>query len=308
MIGFAQMWVFLLLPLPALVWFFWPPRPAQASMIIPQSLRAFLSAAARRGEVSGVRLRSSMLFVALGWVALIVALAGPFTKGDKLVVPTGRDLVLAIDHSASMATTDMGEAARIDVAREMIGDFIRQREGDRIALIAFASDAFLVSPLTFDGGAVSQVLGELTIGLPGRKTDIGRAIGLAVKVFRDLPPAERALVLVSDGETNAGGLSAVDAARLAQEQNIVVHMIGFAKTIEPENERHMREISALTGGTYFPATASGSLEKTLSQIANIAPSSQDPAGQHIIRDWSQIALALAFCSAAIAGWKELHLA
>ena len=117
-------------------------------------------------------LLTSLALKAACWIALVVALAGPFVQKPAALKPTGRDVIVAFDLSASMAEQDMSvgdrKLARIDVIREKLGAFIRGRKGDRIALIGFATSAFLIAPPTYDVTAVSEMLDEMTIGLPGR--------------------------------------------------------------------------------------------------------------------------------------------
>jgi Ca-activated chloride channel family protein len=311
MIEFARPLIFVLLPLPILVWSFWPPVSVRQSLIVPSSIAGALQAATRREPSLPARFLAVWWPIAVGWIALLAALAEPNLKSEKLIVPTGRDLVFAIDFSASMAVEDIGVSdkplARIYVARDLVGRFVSAREGDRIGLIAFASEAFVIAPLTFDGVAVASMLDELSIGLPGRKTDIGRAIGMTVQMFRDMPKAERVLVVLSDGETNAGGLTALDAARLARDHGIVIHMIGFAETIEPGNEIHMREIAASTGGLYLSATSGDALESALKAVSESTPISAKPDDLHARRDLGQIAALLALAAACIAGWRELQV-
>ena len=134
-------------------------------------------------------------------------------------------------------------------------DFVATRRGDRIGLIGFASDAYLVAPLTFDRDAVGRMLEVISIGLPGRRTDLGQAIGLAVRGLRRQPPGERVLALLSDGETIAGEIAALDAAELARQAGIVVHAIGFVDEGESDGESPLRKVAAATGGRFFAASS-----------------------------------------------------
>jgi Ca-activated chloride channel family protein len=202
-----------------------------------------------------------------------------------------------------MPTVD-GKTDRISVTRNAVKTFSNRLVGDRLALVAFASEAYLVAPLTFDRQAVSGMIDELTIGLPGRKTDLGRAIGITVKLFQDREVSERFLIIISDGETNAGGLSAIDAARLAKELGIVIHMIGFAEKIEAASESHMQEIVALTGGIYQHARTPADLQAALHEVRQISLPARKTEPQFTVHDWTWLFLLLAFGVAAYIAWRR----
>lgn len=245
----------------------------------------------------------------VGWLALVVALAGPHTEAEPLLVPTGRDLLVAVDLSASMAKADIagaeGLVERIEVVRERIDAFLADRAGDRVGLIAFASDAYLISPLTFDTRAVAGLLDEVVIGLPGRKTDLGRAIGLAVRVLRPEPPGERVLIILSDGAANTGALTALDAAALAAENRVEVHVIGFAGEIEAPNAAHMRAVAERTGGSYFGATSSEMLADIYAVLDRKLPITAEPNPPRLVDDWTWAPLGLALGMVLLVGGQAL---
>ena len=310
MIEFARLWAFVLLPLPVVAWFALAQLPERGAVRVPASVWHWLNALSGRRAGAGARGPRGLAWRLLGWLALVLALAGPQSTADELLPPTGRDLVVAVDLSASMAEKDMpqagGASERIAVVRDLVGDFLARRRGDRVGLIAFASDAFLVAPLTFDTQAVAAMLDELAIGLPGRKTDLGRAIGLSVQVLKKEPPAKRLLVVLSDGEANSGDLSALDAAALAQAAGITVHMVGFAREIEDANARFMRDIAARAGGRYFAADTPEMLGQVYAEINRLAPVAADGDRPHLLADWSWTALALALLLLFPIAWQELR--
>ena len=169
-------------------------------------------------EVSGSQggsLRRPLLAVLAGlvWLLLVFAAARPQWVGEVQDLPvTGRDLLLAVDISGSMDTQDMlawqGRAVnRLVVVKEVAGDFIERRKGDRVGLILFGSRAYLQTPLTFDTETTATLLSEAEIGLAGRETAIGDAIGLAVKRLREDSATDRVLVLLTDGANTSGKCS-----------------------------------------------------------------------------------------------------
>ncbi len=308
MIEFERLWALALLPLPIAAWLLLPALPARAALRIPASVRGHLAALTGAAGGGRIALPRGAVPLVLGWLALVTALAGPFSKGAPLLEPTGRDLLIAIDLSASMAermaAADGAAARQADVVRHNLRDFIGRRQGDRIGLIGFASKAYLVAPLGFDTRAAAAVLDELGIGLPGRRTDLGQAIGLAVQVFRRQPAGDRILLIVSDGETNAGDIAARDAARLAAGERIAIHTIGFAGEIESGNADFLRAIAAETGGRYFEAASPAALEAAHREIARLEPVSRKT--RQLTSDWSWVPLAVALAALAWTGWLEVR--
>src|SRR5690606_35402504 len=124
---------------------------------------------------------------------------------------SGRDLLVAVDVSGSMDYPDMqwqGQPiSRLGLVQQLFGEFIEQRQGDRVGLILFGSQAYLQAPLTFDRRTVRTWLEEAQTVIAGPNTAIGDAIGLAVKRLRDLPADSRVLILITDGANNGGSLA-----------------------------------------------------------------------------------------------------
>ncbi|MEM7210911.1 MAG: VWA domain-containing protein [Pseudomonadota bacterium] len=307
---FTHLWAFLLLPLPLLATRLLPASARRRALPVPAGVSEWLDAVADPRGSGLLTLPSRAVLLMLGWAALVLALSGPFLRGDRLLEPTGRDLTLAIDLSASMAETDIateaGEVPRYTIVREVASDFLERRTGDRIALIGFGSEAFLIAPLTFDARAVAGMLDEMTIGLPGRKTDLGQAIGLTIKTLEQEPAAERLLVILSDGETNTGVLGALDAARLAKERGVTIHTIGFASELEADNVDAMTSVAEATGGQFFAADSKEALAQIYAQIEALAPVASDRTDTHLVRDLSVFPMLLALVILAALGWREMQ--
>lgn len=307
MIGFSLPWAFALAPLPFLAWRLLPAAPQKGAVRAPDSVIAHLS---RHGDAKARNLSGigDMAVKVICWCALIIALAGPYLDRPALLTPTGRDIVVAVDLSASMAEEDMatptGKIARIDVIRDRMATFLKTRTGDRVALIGFAEDAYLIAPLTFDVNAVADMLGEAPIGLPGRKTDLGQAIGLAVKTLRAEDEGERLMILISDGEANAGDLAASDAAEMAQDIGLKIFAIGFASEIDAANAAHMADLARTSGGGFVTADSAEAMEQAYAAVADIAPSAQPEAGTERRRDIRWPALVIAFICLTYLLWRE----
>lgn len=296
MIDLLRPWVFVLLPLPFLAWRVLPAVAANAALPVPAPIRGLFSGLSDQGQRRQQRRPEDLWLKFLGWVLLLVALAGPYSRDSILLTPTGRDLMIAIDLSSSMEQQDMVldgvSVPRYVVVRRMLQDFIKARKGDRVGLIAYGHEAYLISPLGYDVDAVAAVLDELEIGLPGHRTDLGRAIGLAVKTFDPEPEANRLLVLLSDGEDNSGELTGLDAANLAARQGIRIHTVGFASNIEADGADVLKSIAHTAQGKFFWAKTAADLAATSHEISDMEPVARPEEENHIVRDWSLYAVAL----------------
>ena len=219
MIELIRPWALLLLPLPLVAWRVLPSALPLSGLALPDRLATFLETQRPGDKSAGLLQRLPLVLAAIGWLALVLALAAPVTRGDPLQESSGRDLLLALDLSASMEARDVElDGRRVDrftAIKALAGSFIQGREGDRVGLIVFGEETYLVAPLTYDVQAVEGFLDELTIGMPGRKTAIGNAIGLAIKTLEQQPASSRVLILLSDGDSNAGDLGPKTAADFA---------------------------------------------------------------------------------------------
>ena len=306
MIEFLRPWALLLAPLPALAWWGLPALPVRAALPVPFAVHALLSALSRSPR-AGARWSAGWWLRLIGWSALVIALAGPQTRGGALHQPTGRDLIVGIDLSASMGQKKNmrvnGElVSRFALVRDLVRGLIEQRIGDRVGLIAFSQEAFLIAPLTFDIGAVIGLLDELGIGLPGHRTDLGRAVGLTIQTFRKEPPATRVLLVISDGEDNTGALAIDDAVRLAAQHDIRIHTIGFSSDLKPDGAAVLRRMAQATGGAYLAAQSPQALAAIADEIDRIEPSAAEQ--DSLRRDWSWLALLAALTALAPLAWRE----
>jgi Ca-activated chloride channel family protein len=291
MIEFGLPWVFVLLPLPALVWWLCPPAPADGGALrIPFFQR--VEALPSQGETGASRSDLVSLFAKLvAWLLLVVAAAQPQWMGPpQPVTSQGRDLMLALDLSGSMATEDFavrGRAIdRFSVVRAVARQFALDRHGDRVGLVLFGTRAFLQAPVTPDLATVATLLDESEVGLAGEETALGDAIGLAVKHLRERPADERVLVLLSDGASNAGVLEPAKAAELAREAGVRIYTIGvgsndrvvstlFGRQLIPGtaelDEATLRAVAEETGGAYFRADDTESLLRVYAEIDELEP-------------------------------------
>lgn len=304
--GFLRPWALVVAPAPFAARLLLPPSPAGGALPAPPGIARWLSASG--GGAGRGRTGSAPALAAAGWLMLLVALAGPHFRGPELTVPTGRDMILALDISASMAERDMagpeGPVARIDAVRAAARDLLAGREGDRAALIGFATEAYLITPLTHDLAAAAAMLDEMAVGMPGRRTDLGQAIGLAVRVLRDAPEGERLLVLLTDGEANAGDLAAMDAAALAAGAGIRLHLIGFAAGLEPDRRAELVAVAARAGGRFHEAANPEALRRVAAAVAALEPVTPPAARPRLVEDRTSLFVAAALIIAGLAIWRE----
>lgn len=294
MIQFVWPWIALILPLPLVIRFLLPAGEAAqgAALRVP-----FLQELTRPGAHDGLIRRRWPLWVAtLAWILVVVASSRPQWLGDPIELPvTGRDIMMAVDLSASMSEDDFeirGQRVnRLTATKWVAEDFIDRRVGDRVGLILFGEQAYLQTPLTFDRTTVRTLLLESQIGLAGRATAIGDAIGLGVKRLRERPEGQRVLILLTDGANTAGEVDPLQAAQLAAAEGLTIYTIGIGadekmvrglfgtRRINPSadlDEDTLQSIATQTGGRYFRARDTQQLEQIYRILDELEPIEQDP--------------------------------
>ena len=300
MYSLAWPWVLLALPLPIIVRMLLPASRslAEAGLRVP-TLRGFETL---KGRSDAEQLLNWRFWVAvLTWLLLVVAAARPERIGDEIDVPvSGRNLMLAVDLSGSMDQKDFELGSRrvdrLTATKAVASDFIARREGDRIGLILFGERAYLQVPLTLDRETVKILLLEAFIGLAGEKTAIGDAITLAVRrVYEQSDEeGEQVLVLLTDGANTAGEVDPLKAAELAQQVGLRIYTIGIGaeqlevssliggrRSINPSadlDEATLTQIADLTGGRYFRATDTASLQDIYRLVDELEPVEEPESG------------------------------
>jgi len=167
----------------------------------------------------------------LSLILLIIALARPQFGDKKINVTTqGVNIILAIDLSESMRALDFKKdneiITRLDAVKIVVKDFIMKREGDRIGMVVFGSNAFTQLPLTRDYNTIAFILDRLKIGAAGPRTAIGDAIGISLKRLQDIESKSNIIILLTDGKSNSGELSWQDAAKIAAQKKVKIYTIG----------------------------------------------------------------------------------
>ncbi len=262
-----------------------------------------------RAVTNVTRARYGGWLTALRWLVLallILALAQPrFTKFDTTkATASGVDIVVAFDLSGSMAAEDFeirGQRLnRVNMARAVLKRFIDRRPNDRIGLVAFGTEAFIASPLTLDHDFLLKNLERLDLGtINGNQTAIGSALSTAVNRLREVQSKSKIVILMTDGQNNAGKIAPLIAAEAAQALSVKVYTIGvgtrgqapmpatdmFGRRVYQMvpvdiDEDTLQQISDSTGGKYFRAdnaekfqtiyTEIDKLEKTEAEVKKFA--------------------------------------
>jgi len=232
----------------------------------------------------------SHMFFWIGSAVLITALAGPeITEREEVYLSRGIDIMIVLDQSPSMGARDFPPVNRFDTARDMIRRFIDGRTGDSIGLVTFGSDAVLRSPPTADYAWLSDRLGELSLRELGDDTAIGMGLAVAVLHLADSNAPDKIILLLTDGDDNAGEIRPEMAAKLAGDQGIKIYSIGIGsegevpiELTDPDtgavtrgtimthfDETQLRLLSDTTGGGYWRASSPGALETVFQAVDSL---------------------------------------
>lgn len=290
MIEFEWWWMFFLLPLPLIIWRILPPGEEiqDPALVVPfvDDFSEFTGT-----SVSTDRGKLPLVLAVLLWVLFITAGARPVWLGEPIELQvSGREMLLAIDLSGSMAYEDFQlgnkQVSRLQATKKVAGEFIQRRVGDRVGLLLFGTRPYLQAPLTFDRSTVQTLLNEAAIGLAGKETAIGDAIGLGVKRLRERPESMRVMILLTDGANTTGQVEPEKAAAYAAQEHITIHTIGVGadnmvvqsffgrRTVNPSrdlDEETLKMIADTTGGKYFRARDTEELESIYQIIDELEP-------------------------------------
>jgi len=277
----APLWLLLLLPMAGL---FLRSRRSGARDL---SLRLPQDNAPLGGTTWRTRARNFLPY--LRWTALaflVLALARPQKKWEQEKVKADAvDIVLALDISPSMLSRDF-DPDRLAVAKRVAIEFVEKRPYDRLALVAFSAEAFTQCPLTTDRRVVQAFIRELEVGRLEDGTAIGMGLATAVNRLKDSPSRSKIVILLTDGENNAGYISPMQAAEIAQTLGVRVYTVGIGTegiVMSPAQRlpdgsyafapRHMtfdtdllRQIAELTNGKFYRAYSERDLEGIYAEI------------------------------------------
>ena len=257
----------------------------------------------RRGKYGHIRVPTTQVFASLpkagkclrhaqflcrllAILLLVLAASRPQQPlGMKIQKGEGLEIILTVDTSGSMRALDFVDAAgerknRLHVVKEVLRAFIDARERDRIGMVVFGGEAYLQSPLTLDHGVLREFLRQISIGMAGENTAIGDAIGVSIKRLQSVNAKSKLIILLTDGENNAGSIKPLVATQMAKKADIKVYTVGIGSDREvpvkhrgryfyqhfPLDEKLLQEIAKETGGRYFKAQDREALRGVYAEI------------------------------------------
>lgn len=222
------------------------------------------------------------LLIGVGLVLAIIALARPQkTNTETIVESSGIDIMLALDVSGSMEQADYKisgrNVSRLNVAKAVMDTFVEERPADRIGLVVFGEEAITQVPLTLDHLGLSEFLTQVQIGMAGkRRTAVGDAIAIASQRLEKLEAPTKVVILVTDGQSNAGQIQPIDAAKAAAALGIKVYTIGVGAdpssimemlgATNDLDEDTLTQIAEITNAKYFRAGDTQTLKKVYDSI------------------------------------------
>jgi Ca-activated chloride channel family protein len=238
-------------------------------------------------------LLSAARFLALALLTL--ALARPqIVEKEEEIHTEGIDIMLALDISGSMQAEDFKPRNRLHVAKSVVSEFLDLVHNDRVGLVVFAGEAFTQCPLTLDYDVLRSLLARVEIGMIEDGTAIGTALANCVNRLKGSAAKSKVVILLTDGENNAGKIDPETAAKIAQALGVRVYTIGVGKKggapipvhhpvygmvyarnpdgsliLTRVDEETLERIAEITGGEYFRATEAEALKKIYAQILEL---------------------------------------
>lgn len=276
---FAQPYfLLLLLLLPVLAW--WKGRRGRQAAFLYSSVQLM------KGVADVKRSRAGQMLAAMRWLTLsffVVGMARPqLTESEEKIKASGIDIVVALDLSGSMESEDFKlhgrQVSRLEIAKDVLKKFIERRPADRIGLVAFAGKAYIAAPLTLDHSFLLQNLERLNLHTIEDGTAIGSGLSASINRLRELKSKSKIVILMTDGQNNAGKVPPLTAAEAAQSLGVKTYTIGvgtrgtapmprqnvFGQKVYVQvpvdiDEDTLKAVASKTGGKYFRADSSETL-------------------------------------------------
>lgn len=261
----------------------------------PESAFIYSSLSLVKGITELRRSRAGAVLLNLRWLALALfffGMARPQVVGGQVPLrASGIDIAVALDLSGSMIAEDFelrgARVNRLAIAKDTLRTFVNERPADRIGLVVFGSEAYVAAPPTLDHDFLRQVIDRLELGaIDGEQTAIGSGLATAVNRLRELKSKSRIVILLTDGQNNAGKIPPVTAAEAAKALEVKVYTIGVGtrglapvpQGLDPLGRKHYRrvpvdidedtlkKIAEMTGGKYYRADNTEALRRIYAEI------------------------------------------
>jgi len=284
MIEFAYPGLFAVLPLPLLIIWLAPAyKERKPSVKVPYFAR-LVDVTGEKPQSGAVLLNRNNLqriFITLAWLCLVTAMAKPEVIGPAIEQQkSARDLMIAVDLSGSMSVEDFTlenkqTVNRLTAVKQVLADFAKHREHDRLGLILFGDAPYLQAPFTADIETWLTLLKESEIGMAGQSTAFGDAIGLAISVFENSDTKNRVLIALTDGNDTGSKVPPVEAAKVAARYDIKIYTIAIGDPSAVGEEKVdlnvLTQMSDITGGKSFQALNRKELQRVYQEINDMEP-------------------------------------
>jgi Ca-activated chloride channel family protein len=308
-LSFAYPWVFLL-----------PFLLLGALLTLPNNRRTILVPAEQAiVSLAGgwrVALRAPILYLGTGFAVFFLAAAA--ARPQKItILPAereARNLMLILDVSRSMEIQDVdspfGTLSRMDALKLVLAEFVDARKGDRIGIVVFGEQAFLQAPLTTDHTFLKDLIEQLHPRMAGDGTAVGEGLGVGLRRIQDVPNESRAMILLTDGVSNAGNVNPIQGAQVARDLGVVIHTIGLG-SITPVaqggiggllglgqvrtefDEKGLQSIAKMTGGLYRNASSLRTLQYIYAELDRVERTKEEEPERRLIEELFPRYLALA---------------
>ena len=279
---FATPLALLLLPLGLLARFLPKARPQlSVALYTPPTIAGWL--VEHGGNARAKRI--GIVLAGLLWSLVVIAVAGPRTPNESVALPvSGRDMVIALDLSGSMRDVDFEldgrPVSRLDAVKNVAGEIVESRGGDRIGLVVFADRPYFAAPLTFDNAALAQAIYRVTIGISGDSTAIADGVGLALRRLERSQARSRAVILLSDGADNASTVVPAEVGDLARRLGVKIYSVAIGPhdmASNPDDNdavdtETLGAIAAASGGKLFRVKTLADLQDFKRELDLLEPS------------------------------------
>ena len=277
-----HVWIFWLLPLPLIIYLVFPTlKIKSASLLIPNMEKSISYTKQKPKKSSFVKKKKiiEIFVLMIVWILLITSLSSPQLVGKaELKAKTSRNFLIVADLSFSMAQKDWTikgkRATRWQAVTSVMHEFIEKREGDRMGLVLFGSNAYVQAPFTPDLTTVKTMLDEAAVGLAGQTTSIGKAISKGIDLFEQDTIQTKVMLLLTDGVDAGLGILPLDAADIAKRDSILIYTIGIGDPHSGNSdldEKTLQEIADITDGKYFRAINTEKLNSIYDELDKLEP-------------------------------------
>lgn len=277
-------WFFILLLAPIFVRWLTPPYKEKKNSVQVPYFSRLVEVTGETPQSAAVvlnRKRLQHFLLIFSWLCLVIAMAKPERIGEPIIQQkSARDLMVAVDLSGSMAIDDFNNLTgksidRLTAIKQVLSDFVKERDHDRLGLILFGDAAYIQAPFTDDLTTWLTLLNESSIGMAGQSTAIGDAIGLAISAFNKAKTKNKVLILLTDGNDTGSKVPPMEAAIIAASLKIKIYTIaiGNPKTQGEEkvNVEVLKHIAEISQGASFQAINSDELHNIYQQINALEP-------------------------------------